>query len=53
MKSKDSSQYFQIINLAENEGKYEILIKFLLMARELVKDSNIDNSLSFAYAKLS
>jgi clathrin heavy chain len=53
MKSKDSSQYFQIINLAENEGKYEVLIKFLLMARELIKDSNIDNSLSFAYAKLS
>lgn len=53
MKSKDVSQFSTIIGLAENEGKYEQLIKYLLMAREIVKDTNIDNALAFAYSKLA
>jgi len=41
-----------VIQAAEGENKFEQLIKFLLMARDVVKDATIDNALSFAYAKL-
>lgn len=53
MKSKDVSQFSTIIGMAENEGKYEHLIKYLLMCREQMKDTSIDNALAFAYAKLA
>lgn len=50
IKAKDQTQYLQVINLAEGLGKYEQLIKYLLMARENIKVANIDNALVFAYA---
>lgn len=51
MKANDHSTYSAVIGAAENEAKFEYLIKYLLMARITVKDSIIDNALCFAYAK--
>jgi clathrin heavy chain len=60
MKAKDTSQFLRVINITENEpdneakeGKYENLVKYLLMIREVQKDPNIDNALTFALAKLN
>lgn len=52
LKAKDHNNYLQLIQAAENDGKFESLIKFLLMARISVKDAVIDNSLSYCYARL-
>ena len=41
-----------MITAAQNEEKWETLIKFLLMARQTKKDSHIDNELLYSYAKL-
>ncbi|CAK75677.1 unnamed protein product (macronuclear) [Paramecium tetraurelia] len=52
IKANDSSAFLNIINVAEQEEKYELLVKYLLMCRQTVKDVNIDNSLIYCYAKL-
>ena len=52
LKAKDASQYNTVIGIAENEDKLEILVEFLLMCREKIKDANIDNSMAYCYAKL-
>jgi clathrin heavy chain len=52
IKAKDTSQYLSVISLAENESRWEVLIKYLLMCRQNMKDVNVDNSLAFCYAKL-
>ncbi len=52
LRAKDHTAYNIIIGAAENDGKFEDLIRFLLMSRELVKDSVLDNSLAYCYAKL-
>lgn len=51
IKAKDHSMYLQVISAAEIDGKYEQLIKYLTMARENIKDAQIDNALVFAFAK--
>jgi clathrin heavy chain len=59
MKCKDHTFYMRVIGLMESEAeseekdfKYPLFIKYLLMVREATKDVNIDNSLTFSYAKL-
>lgn len=59
MKCKDHTFYLRVIGLMDSEGeseekdfKYPSYIKYLLMVREATKDANIDNSLTFSYAKL-
>ena len=59
MKCKDHTYYLRVIGLMENEAegeqkdfKYQPFIKYLLMVRDATKDVNIDNALTFAYAKL-
>lgn len=39
LKAKDASQTHIIIGAAENAGKFPELVKYLLMAREILKDS--------------
>lgn len=51
IKSEDADCYVDVINLAEREEKYEELIKYLVMAREIKKDKLIDGELVFSYAK--
>lgn len=59
MKCKDHTYYLRVIGLMDNEQeseekdfKYPLYIKYLLMVREATKDVNIDNSLTFSYARL-
>lgn len=51
IKSEDAEVYPDVIALAEREGKYEELIKYLIMVREQKKDKLIDGELIYAYAK--
>lgn len=51
MKANDSSTYPGVINAAENEGLFDALIKYLLMARQALKDVLIDNTIIYCYAK--
>lgn len=60
MKAKDTTQFLRVISISENEPegegketKTESLVKYLLMVREVQKDPNIDNALTFALAKLN
>lgn len=52
LKAKNASQTHIIIGAAENAGKFSELVKYLLMARELLKNFQIDNSLAYCYARL-
>ena len=51
MKANDASSYAGVIPAAEREEKFELLTKYLLMARQLVKDAMIDTELVFCLAK--
>lgn len=52
IKAQDPSNYENVIDLAEQAGKYEELIDYLLMARATLKEPKIDGSLIFCYANL-
>ena len=51
MKANDPTCYINVITAAENESLFDPLIKYLLMARNTIKDVLIDNGLCYAYAK--
>ena len=42
IKAEDPSNYENVIDIAEQAGKYEELIPFLLMARKTLKEPKID-----------
>lgn len=50
LKSNDCEKYIEVIDVAEQQEKYEDLIKYLLMVREIKKDKYIDGELVFSYA---
>lgn len=59
LKCKDHTYFNRVIGLLESEPeseekdfKYPLFIKYLIMVREATKDPNIDNALTFSYAKL-
>jgi len=52
LKAEDATDYSEVTMAAEQEEKYEDLIKFLLMARGKVKDQLIDTELVYSYAKV-
>ena len=51
IKAQDPVAYTNVIASAEQEGKYEELIPFLKMARQTVKEQQVDTALIYAYAK--
>jgi len=51
LKAEDATDYVEVIQAAEREENYEELVKYLLMARNKVKDQQIDSELVFSYAK--
>ena len=51
VRAKDPDMYLMVIGAANQEGLYEELIRFLLMARETLKEQTIDGELIWAYAK--
>ena len=51
MKANDPNSYNAVIPLAQREEKYELLTRYLLMARQQVKDPIIDTELVYCLAK--
>lgn len=52
IKSKNASNFEQVIEIAERAGKEEDLIQYLDMARELLREPAVDNALINCYASL-
>ncbi len=52
IKAGDASDFESVIDIADSAGKFEELIKFLLMAREHYKEPKIDGEIIVAYAEL-
>ncbi|CAN3354574.1 clathrin heavy chain [Diutina catenulata] len=52
VKSKNPQNYKQVIEIAEHAGKTEELIAFLEMARETLREPEIDGALIHSYAGL-
>jgi len=53
IKAKDPAQYKAVIYRAESADKYEDLVRYLQMARQKIKESEIDSELAFALAKVN
>jgi len=51
LKAEDASDYEEVIRAAEAEGRFEELVRYLLMARGKAKDQLVDTELVYAYAK--
>jgi clathrin heavy chain len=51
LKAEDPQDYAEVIHKAEREENYTELTKYLLMARNKVKDQLIDGELIYSYAK--
>lgn len=51
IKAQDPLNYEDVIEVAEQAGRFEELIPYLLMARDTVKDSKVDGALILAYAQ--
>jgi clathrin heavy chain len=51
LKAEDAQDYAEVIAKAESEEHYTELTKYLLMARNKVKDMQIDGELIYSYAK--
>ena len=51
IKANDCEMYHEVINEAEKQGKFEELIKFLTMARNLKKDKFIDGELVYSLSR--
>jgi len=51
LKAEDAQDYAEVIQKAEFEENYTELTRFLLMAREKIKDQQIDTELIYSWAK--
>ncbi|KAH3675861.1 hypothetical protein WICMUC_002431 [Wickerhamomyces mucosus] len=52
IKANDASNYEAVIDIADSAGKFEELIKYLVVARQQLKEPKIDGELIIAYAEL-
>lgn len=50
LKAEDATDYSEVIQAAEREDSYDDLVRYLLMARNKVKDQVIDTELVYSYA---
>jgi clathrin heavy chain len=51
LKAEDPQDYVEVVQKAEREENYTELTRFLLMARNKIKDQLIDGELIYSYAK--
>merc|ERR1719174_42585 len=51
IKANDASEYVAVISAADGAGAHAELVTYLTMCRKKVKESHIDTSLIYAYAK--
>lgn len=51
IKADDPTNYVEVANIAGREGKYEELVRYMIMARKKLREPFIESELLFAYAK--
>ncbi|KAJ2604110.1 Clathrin heavy chain [Coemansia sp. RSA 1722] len=51
IRADDPSNYAEVIDVATHAGKFDDLVRFLLMARKKVREPVVESELLFAYAK--
>ncbi|KAJ2909365.1 Clathrin heavy chain, partial [Coemansia aciculifera] len=51
VRADDPSNYAEVIDVASHAGKFDDLVRFLLMARKKVREPSVESELMFAYAK--
>ncbi|KAJ2335035.1 Clathrin heavy chain, partial [Coemansia sp. RSA 2681] len=51
VRADDPSNYAEVIDVASHAGKFDDLVRFLLMARKKVREPAVESELMFAYAK--
>ena len=51
LKAEDAQDYAEVIQAAEREENFDELVRYLVMARQKVKDQAIDTELVYSYAK--
>ena len=52
LKAKDFSDYLDVIKVSSMNNRYEELVKFLLAARQKLREATIESELLFGYAKI-
>ena len=53
LKAEDAADWLEVINTAKTQEKFEDLVRFLRMARTLVKDQMIDSELVYVSTECS
>ncbi|KAJ2614259.1 Clathrin heavy chain [Coemansia sp. RSA 1365] len=51
IRAEDASNYAEVIEVSSHAGKFDDLVRFLLMARKKVREPAVESELLFAYAK--
>ena len=51
IKAEDPSNFAEVIEISSHAGKHDDLVRFLQMARKLLREPRIDTELAYAYAK--
>ncbi|KAJ2060105.1 Clathrin heavy chain [Coemansia sp. S146] len=51
VRADDPSNYVEVIDVASHAGKFDDLVRFLLMARKKIREPAVESELMFAYAK--
>jgi clathrin heavy chain len=51
IKAEDPANFAEVIEISNRAGKHDDLIRFLQMARKLLREPRIDTELAYAYAK--
>jgi clathrin heavy chain len=51
LRADDASNYLEVINVAEQQEKFEDLIRYLQMARKKAREPVVESELIFAFAK--
>ncbi|KAJ1734951.1 Clathrin heavy chain [Coemansia biformis] len=51
IRADDPANYAEVIDVASHAGKFDDLVRFLLMARKKVREPAVESELLFAYAK--
>ncbi|KAJ1946283.1 Clathrin heavy chain, partial [Linderina macrospora] len=51
VRADDAANYAEVIDVSSHAGKFDDLVRFLLMARKKVREPVIESELLFAYAK--
>lgn len=51
LKAEDYNNFIEVIQVAGRANKFDVLVKYLQVARKVIRDASIESELVFAYAK--